>query len=101
MLLLFQAALKAILLKMNLDSERSDGAERHAKRRLLAACDRRPSGCPFKKKRKLFLIFQLSISKYKFHVTISDIYACRSAACSWQRNINLFPFQQLKAPFLA
>jgi len=60
---------------------------------------RRRHDDPFKKKRKLFLIFQLSISKYKFNVTIKNIYTGRSAAFSWQRNINLFPFQQSKAPF--
>lgn len=59
---------------MNLDSERSGGlcgdaraASRFAHRRLRVH--------PFKKKRELFLISQLSISKYKFNVTIKHIYA--------------------------
>jgi len=62
---------------MNLDSERSGGlcgdaraASRFAHRRLRVH--------PFKKKRELFLISQLSISKYKFNVTIKHIYAPRA-----------------------
>jgi len=63
--LLLQAVWKAILLKVNLDSRRS-------LRDWCRSSER--ANDPFKKKRKLFLIFQLSISKYKFNVTIKDIY---------------------------
>jgi len=71
--LLFQAVLKTIFLKMNLDSKRSRG-RREAELPLN----------PFKKKRELFLIFQLSICKYKFNVTIKDIYnAHRECATSF------------------
>ncbi len=72
--LLFQAVLKTIFLKMNLDSKRSRDAT--------ASC--RVALNPFKKKRELFLIFQLSICKYKFNVTIKNIYnAHRECATSF------------------
>lgn len=66
--LLFQAVLKTIFLKMNLDSKRSRARAPTNQRLSTAALN------PFKKKRELFLIFQLSICKYKFNVTIKNIY---------------------------
>lgn len=70
--LLFQAVLKTIFLKMNLDSKRSRDAR--------DACAPDVALNPFKKKRELFLIFQLSICKYKFNVTIKNIYNARTAS---------------------
>jgi len=72
-LLLFQAVLKAILLKMNLDSKRSNGADAFL-RRVIAA---QSTDNPFKKKRKLFLISPLPIIWHKFNVTIKNIYTVR------------------------
>lgn len=70
-LLLFQAVLKAILLKMNLDSKRSNSAAGVSR---LAA---QSTDNPFKKKRKLFLISPLPIIWHKFNVTIKNIYTVR------------------------
>ncbi len=57
---------------MNLDSKRSRDAR--------DACAPDVALNPFKKKRELFLIFQLSICKYKFNVTIKNIYNARTAS---------------------
>ncbi len=75
-LLLFQAVLKAILLKMNLDSKRSNSA----RARFFTAAARataQSTDNPFKKKRKLFLISPLPIIWHKFNVTIKNIYTVR------------------------
>jgi len=91
-LLLFQEVVKAILLKMNLNSKRSKGAKEQA-----LLCSLNYQFCyPFKKKRKLFLISPLPIVWHKFNVTIKNIYTSTSDVFSWQRNFNLFPFPKLK-----
>jgi len=73
-LLLFQAVLKAILLKMNLDSKRSNSARA---RFYGARATAQSTDNPFKKKRKLFLISPLPIIWHKFNVTIKNIYTVR------------------------
>jgi len=88
---------KTIFLKMNLDSK-------CLKWRIECKSTRSPIIYLFKKKRKLFLIFQLSISKNKFNVTIKIKYLQENRIASilfffWLRNLNLIPFQKLKDSF--
>jgi len=85
---------KTIFLKMNLDSKclKWIGWVQALHRLIIYL---------FKKKRKLFLIFQLSISKNKFNVTIKIKYLQENWIASilfffWLRNLNLIPFQKLK-----
>jgi len=82
---------------MNLDSK-------CLKWRIECKSTRSPIIYLFKKKRKLFLIFQLSISKNKFNVTIKikNIYRLTNCFINlffWLRNLNLIPFQKLKDSF--